>query len=165
MASHASVVDISPFEPKISSVIIPYHVTPSEQLQRLTYEKLESVGFPRSPFGSHAAASWTAERGPSRATTLLQFSEFTQDHLHPEAGGVNPAAPRSPSKNTSASLKAASPPRKISLSGLQADFESAVHISRRGDDGTMAQRRLTRMTRLGGTRSGLSIPGPRPPRL
>ena len=87
--SLAIVPVMASYEPIHKGVIIPYHVTPAQRLLYVTYDKLESVGFPRSSFGEHDGATLGKLSGPSTATALLQFTAFTKDLLPSRAGGSN----------------------------------------------------------------------------
>jgi hypothetical protein len=97
--------------PQLKGVLIPYHVTPAPRLLRVTYDKLESVGFARSAFGVHSGATIGTKLSPSTATALLTFSSFTQERLPPSAGGSNADAPFTPTKATSILMSAVSPGR------------------------------------------------------
>ena len=78
--------------PQIKGVVIPYHVTPASRLLKVTFDKLEAVGFSRSAFGIHSGARLGTMISPSTATALLTFSSFTMERLPPSAGGSNAAA-------------------------------------------------------------------------
>ena len=116
--------------PHIKGVVIPYHVTPASRLLKVTFDKLESVGFSRSAFGTHSGARLGTMISPSTATALLTFSSFTMERLPPSAGGSNAAAQFTPTKATSSLMSAVSSGRRDFSRDLDAEGGIAALSSR-----------------------------------
>ena len=106
---------------QIKGEVIPYHVTPAGRLLKVTFDKLESVGFSRSAFGVHSGARLGTMISPSTAMALLTFSSFTMERSPPSAGGSNAAAQFTPTKATSSLMSAVSSGRRDFSRDLDAE--------------------------------------------